>query len=74
MWFTPGLMHLRRPGEGESKDTCLYEHETFSKITTIVDGIDTKNVNLEGLAQKLKTKFACGGTIKNGRIELPGRP
>ena len=44
----------------------------FKKITTIIEGIDTKNVNIKELAQKLKTKFACGGTIKDGRIELQG--
>jgi translation initiation factor 1 len=44
----------------------------FKKITTIIDGIDTKNVNIKELSQKLKTKFACGGTIKDGRIELQG--
>jgi len=44
----------------------------FKKITTIIEGIDTKNVNIKELSQKLKTKFACGGTIKEGRIELQG--
>jgi len=47
-------------------------HGVFKKITTIIDGIDTKNVNIKELSQKLKTKFACGGTIKDGRIELQG--
>ncbi len=44
----------------------------FKKLTTVIDGIDNKNVNIKELAQKLKTKFACGGTIKDGRIELQG--
>lgn len=44
----------------------------FKKLTTVIEGIDNKNVNIKELAQKLKTKFACGGTIKEGRIELQG--
>jgi translation initiation factor 1 len=44
----------------------------FKKLTTVIEGIDTKTMNIKELAQKLKTKFACGGTIKDGRIELQG--
>ncbi len=44
----------------------------FNKISTIVEGIDEKEINLKDLAKKLKSKFACGGTAKEGRIELQG--
>ena len=44
----------------------------FNKISTIVDGINEKEINLKELAKKLKSKFACGGTAKEGRIELQG--
>ena len=44
----------------------------FGKLTTIVEGIDQKSINLKDLARKLKEKFACGGTVKNGIIELQG--
>jgi translation initiation factor 1 len=44
----------------------------FGKIVTIVEGIDEKQVNLKDLTKKLKTKLACGGTTRNGRIELQG--
>ncbi|MEA2036387.1 MAG: translation initiation factor [Nanoarchaeota archaeon] len=44
----------------------------FNKISTIVEGIDEKEINLKDLAKKLKNKFACGGTAKEGRIELQG--
>ncbi len=44
----------------------------FGKVVTIVEGIDEKQVNLKGLTKKLKTKLACGGTTRNGRIELQG--
>lgn len=44
----------------------------FGKVMTIIEGIDEKQVDLEDLAKKLKTSLACGGTVKNGRIELQG--
>jgi len=48
------------------------ETRKFGKPTTIVDGIDEKNTNLPGIAQKLKGFCACGGTAKNGQIMLQG--
>ena len=44
----------------------------FNKLSTIVEGIDEKEINLKELAKKLKNQFACGGTAKEGRIELQG--
>ena len=44
----------------------------FGKLTTLVEGIDNKSVNLKELAKKLKEKLACGGTVKEGIIELQG--
>jgi len=44
----------------------------FGKLTTMIEGIERKDINLKDLAKKLKTAFACGGTVKNGTIELQG--
>ena len=44
----------------------------FGKLTTLVEGIDNKAVNLKELAKKLKERLACGGTVKEGIIELQG--
>jgi translation initiation factor 1 len=48
------------------------ETRKFGRPTTIIDGLDDRNSNLQGLAQKLKTHCACGGTSKNGQIMLQG--
>ena len=48
------------------------EKKKFGKINTLIKGIDEKEINLKDVAKKLKTKFACGGTVKEGRIELQG--
>ena len=44
----------------------------FGKLKTIVQGIDEKEINMKDLAKRLKTKLACGGTSKDGKIELQG--
>ena len=51
--------------------TVKLESRKFGKKYTIVAGMG-KEVNLEEIFRKLKTKFACGGTAKNGQIELQG--
>jgi translation initiation factor 1 len=44
----------------------------YGKIVTIIEGIDSSDIDLDDLARKLKTRCASGGTVKDGRIELQG--
>ncbi|MDK2908073.1 MAG: translation initiation factor 1 [Candidatus Woesearchaeota archaeon] len=44
----------------------------FGKVYTVVQGIADKDIDLKGLTKELKNKLACGGTYKNGVIELQG--
>jgi len=48
------------------------EKKKFKKFYTIIEGIDEKEIDLKDLAKKLKAQFACGGTAKDGRVELQG--
>lgn len=48
------------------------QRRTFGKKVTVVEGMDEGEVNLEEIASKLKKNLACGGTVKEGRIELQG--
>ena len=48
------------------------ERKKFGKIHTVIDGIDTKDIDIKELIKKLKNTLACGGTAKLGRIDLSG--
>lgn len=43
----------------------------FGKKYTVITGLD-KSIDIKAVAKKLKTKFACGGTYKDDKIELQG--
>jgi len=74
------------PKCGLPKDLCVCEtiakeeqkieiktvKRKFGKLSTVVSGITDKNINVKDLMKKLKSKLACGGTIKEGNIELQG--
>lgn len=44
----------------------------FGKQYTMIDGIDTNEIDIKEVAKKLKNRLACGGTAKAGYIELQG--
>ncbi len=56
----------------EQKIEVMIVKRRFGKMATVVSGINSKDINLRDLAKKLKSKLACGGTSKDGKIELQG--
>lgn len=48
------------------------EERRYGKKITIVECSDSKESELKEIAKTLKTHLACGGTIKDGLIELQG--
>lgn len=46
------------------------ETKKYGKKVTVIENL--QGIDLDELASKLKRKMACGGTVKNKRIELQG--
>ena len=51
-------------------DACVIADA--GKLTTVIDGLDPKQINMHDLLKKLKGKMACGGAYKGNQIELQG--
>jgi len=56
----------------QQKIEVTTEKRKFGKIYTIIKGLDNGSLDLDDLTKRLKSKFACGGTTKQGKIELQG--
>jgi translation initiation factor 1 len=54
------------------KITVGVEKKKFKKEYTVISGIDEKQLDIKEILRKLKSRFACGGTFKEGVIELQG--
>ncbi|MEK6888720.1 MAG: stress response translation initiation inhibitor YciH [Nanoarchaeota archaeon] len=57
--------------KSDQKITVSKVSRRYGKIITLVSGFD-KTVDLKETAKKLKEGLACGGTVKDGIIELQG--
>lgn len=57
----------------EQQDIKIYTvKRRYGKMVTIVEGINSNDIDINDLARQLKTKCASGGTVKDGNIELQG--
>ena len=58
--------------KSEQRIKVVIEKRKFGKLITVISGIDPKAVDIKDVAKKLKSKLACGGTVKDNKIELQG--
>jgi translation initiation factor 1 len=52
--------------------TIAVDQRRYGKVMTVVDGLNPHDLDLDSLISNLKSICACGGTIKDGKIELQG--
>jgi len=56
----------------QQKITIAIDQRRYGKMMTVVNGINPHDLDIDALISNLKSICACGGTIKEGRIELQG--
>jgi translation initiation factor 1 len=56
----------------EARIVVRLETRRFSKTSTIIEGISSKQSDMPKIVKELKSTFACGGTVKDGFIMLQG--
>ena len=56
----------------EARIVIRLEKRRFSKTTTMIEGIDPKSSDMQTIVKNLKSRFACGGTARDGFIMLQG--
>jgi len=55
--------------KAEEKIKIRAERRRYGRMVTIIEGIGS---DARQVASSLKSKLGCGGTVKEGRIELQG--
>ena len=55
----------------DQKITVSTVSRRYGKIITLVTGFD-KTFDIKATAKQLKEELACGGTVKDGVVELQG--
>jgi len=58
--------------KSEQRIKIKEEKRKFGKVITVIEGFNEKDINLKDISKKLKSKFACVGTVKGNTIELQG--
>lgn len=56
----------------QQKISIAVDKRRYGKMMTIVEGINPHELDINSLISNLKSICACGGTIKEGKIELQG--
>ncbi len=58
---------------GEAPQVKVFTEKRGGKTVTIVKGLHTYgSARLEDIAKEIKTRLACGGSVKDGLIVIQG--
>ena len=56
----------------QQKISIAVDKRRYGKMMTVIYGINSHELDIDALIRNLKSICACGGTIKEGKIELQG--
>lgn len=65
------LFDISNIGKEKQKIKIEVQRTRFKKFLTTITGIEDQK-ELKEIGKEMKQKFACGGTTKDGEIELQG--
>lgn len=58
--------------KSKQKIRVYAEKKGKGKMVTVIEGIEDKDIDRKAIVKELKNELACGGTIKENKIELQG--
>ena len=67
-----GLCVCESMAQQEQKVTVKLERRKWGRVYSIIRFENPGDIDINDLATKLKSKLACGGTVKGPHIELQG--
>ena len=56
----------------EARLKVILVRRKWGKYYTLVEGLDPKEFKLKDISKRLRSRLACGGTVKGVSIELQG--
>jgi len=56
----------------QNQQVRIRREKRRGKIVTVIAGLSASDSSINPLVKALRTKFACGGSISDGEIELQG--
>lgn len=72
MPFTIGGEWIPEPSSKPKQPVKIVKEKRRSSFVTVILNLPLRDTELKNLCSQLKQQLGCGGSVKEGRIELQG--